>query len=223
MRVLVTSQVGKKVLMAVSGQLMTLFVIVHMLGNTTLFFGGLNAYAAKLHSLLLLVWTARLLMLTALVAHVVPGIQLYLENRKAKPGSYAIRNSLRATFASKNMVWTGMIIGAFLIYHLLHFTFQFIHPEQGASANIDPLGRPDVSRMVLFSFQSTAHALMYITALTALLLHLTHGIQSSFQSLGLNTDRSIPVIVRSGFVVAMVLFLGYIAVPLIILLGILKG
>lgn len=223
MRMFITSQVGKKLLMAVSGQLMILFVCIHMLGNSTIFFGGLNAYAAKLHSLPLLVWMTRLLMFASLSIHVIFGLSLYLENRRAKPASYAVKKNLRASFASKNMVWTGAFIGAFLIYHLFHFTVQSIYPEQGASVNLDALGRPDVARMVFASFQVPAQVLIYIAAVASLLLHLTHGIQSSVQSLGMNSDRSLPLIERSGAIVAAVLFLGYLAVPLIILLGILKG
>lgn len=223
MHVLLKSQVGNKILMAVTGQLMIIFIIVHVLGNATIFTGGLNAYAAKLHSLPLLLLTTRLGMLVLFSIHVFFGIRLYLENRAAKPEAYMVRKNLSATFASRTMVWTGLVIGAFLVFHLLHFTFQVIRPMESARLNADALGRPDVAAMVISGFQSFAISSLYIIAMGALVLHLAHGIQSSFQSFGLNDEFTLPVIAKAGTVTAVVLFLGYISIPVIILLGIVKG
>ncbi|KPJ98382.1 MAG: fumarate reductase [Nitrospira bacterium SG8_35_4] len=222
MKFLTESSVGKKVLMAVTGQLMIVFIIIHVLGNATIFFGGLNAYAEKLHSLPPLVWITRIIMFMALSIHIFFSITLALENRKAKPDTYAVKKHFKATFASKNMIWTGLIIGAFLIYHLLHFTFQFIQPMHAAGMNADPLGRPDVAAMVIAGLQSFSSSFIYMGAMVALALHLLHGIQSSIQTLGLNSDRTMPVIARAGSVTAIVLFLGYISIPVIILLGIMN-
>jgi succinate dehydrogenase / fumarate reductase cytochrome b subunit len=222
-QLLLKSQVGNKLLMAVSGQLMILFVIVHVLGNDTIFTGGLNAYAAKLHSQPLLLWTTRFVMFVMFSIHVFFGVRLYLENRKAKPEAYAMRKNLSATFASRTMIWTGLIIGAFLVYHLLHFTFQVIQPLQSARLNPDALGRPDVAAMVISAFQNFGISSIYIIALGALVLHLAHGIQSSFQSLGLNNEFTLPAVKKAGTVAAVVLFLGYTSIPVIILLGIMKG
>jgi succinate dehydrogenase / fumarate reductase cytochrome b subunit len=223
MKFLTASSVGRKILMAVTGQAMIIFITVHVLGNSTIFFGGLNSYADKLHSLPLLVWITRVVMFTALSIHVFFSITLTLENRKAKPDAYAVNKNLKATFASKNMIWTGLIIGAFLLYHLLHFTLQVIDPALSAGSNADALGRPDVAAMVISGFQIFSVAVIYIAAMIALVLHLTHGIQSSFQTLGLNNERTMPAMTRAGSVTAIVLFLGYISIPVIILLGIMKG
>jgi succinate dehydrogenase / fumarate reductase cytochrome b subunit len=223
MKFLTASSVGKKILMAVAGQVMIVFIIIHVLGNSTIFFGGLNSYAEKLHSLPLLVWMTRVFMFMALSIHVFFSITLTLENRKAKPDAYAVNKNLKATFASRNMIWTGVIIGAFLVYHLVHFTFQVINPALSASMNADALGRPDVSAMVISGFQVFSFTFIYIAAMIALVLHLAHGIQSSFQTLGLNNDRTMPAITRAGSVTAIVLFLGYISIPVIIILGIMKG
>lgn len=209
--------------MAVSGQVMILFVIVHVLGNTTIFFGGLNAYAAKLHSLPLLLWATRLIMLAVFSIHLYFGITLTIENKNAKPEAYAVKTYLRATFSSRTMIWTGSVIGVFLIYHLLHFTFQVIDPVSSAGMNTDAVGRPDVTAMVIAGFQRFVTAFIYIAALGALGLHLTHGIQSSFQTLGLNNEKTAPSMLKAGTTAAIVLFLGYIAIPVIILLGIMKG
>src|SRR5512144_2728600 len=109
---LLTNAVGRKVLMAASGLLMVLFVVVHLLGNLSIFAGpdGINAYAEKLHSLGPVVWIFRIVMVVAVVLHVVLSIQITLENSAAKPDKYAVARSLRATFASKNMIWTGVLL-----------------------------------------------------------------------------------------------------------------
>jgi succinate dehydrogenase / fumarate reductase cytochrome b subunit len=223
MRLLPASSVGKKILMAVTGQVMIIFVIIHVLGNSTIFVGGLNSYAERLHALAPMVWITRVVMFLAVSIHVFLSIMLTLENRKAKPDAYAVNKNLKATFASRNMIWTGLVIGAFLIYHLLHFTFQVFHPALSASMNADALGRPDVAAMVISGFQIFSVTFIYITAMIALVLHLAHGIQSSVQTLGLNNDRMMPAITRAGAVTAIVLFLGYISIPVIILLGMMKG
>lgn len=219
------STVGRKIVMAISGLSMSGFLIVHLLGNSSIFTGpdGINGYAVTLHELGPLVWFLRLFMLILFSSHVFYGIQLTLENYRAKPQGYAVRRTLSATFAGKNMIWTGLVIGIFLVYHLLHFTFQVITPEVAATRHLDTAGRPDVYHMIVFSFQRSLVACVYLTAMIALVFHLAHGVQSSFQTLGLNNDRTLPVMVKSGTVAALVIFLGYIAIPLIILLGILKG
>jgi succinate dehydrogenase / fumarate reductase cytochrome b subunit len=214
--------VGRKILMAFTGQMMLLFVVVHVLGNTSLYFRNLNAYAAAVHAMPLLLWLFRVFMAAVLVIHVYLGIVLTLENKKAKPLAYAVNTRLSATFAGRNMIWTGSLIGGFLIYHLLHFTFQLIDPAVSAIKNADSLGRPDVLMMVVRSFQDSGIAALYVTSLAGLLLHLSHGIQSSFQTWGLNNAESQPVITRGGTIAATALFLGYVAIPVCILMGILK-
>ena len=214
--------VARKLLMAVTGQLMILFIIAHVLGNSTIYFSNLNAYAAALHALPLLLWSYRGFMTVVLVIHVYLAIVLTLENRKAKSGAYAVTNHLSATFAGRNMIWTGTIIGAFLVYHLLHFTVQVISPESAAIGHPDALGRPDVFMMVVRGFQQLGIVGIYVISVAALLLHLTHGIQSSFQTWGLNSDRSFPLITRGGTIAAVVLFFGYIAIPVAVVAGMLK-
>jgi succinate dehydrogenase / fumarate reductase cytochrome b subunit len=219
------SMVGRKIVMAVSGSMMVLFVMAHLMGNSSIFVGpnGINAYAMKLHAFGPVVWAYRLVMIIMVSLHVLFGTQLTLENNKAKPQGYAVKKNLSATFAGRNMIWTGLILGAFLVYHLLQFTVQVTNPGISAGSNMDAAGRPDVFHMVVLSFQQSIVAVIYICAMIALGLHLTHGIQSFFQTLGLSSDRALPVIVKFGTAAAIVIFLGYVAIPLIILAGILKG
>ena len=216
------STVGKKILMAITGQMMLVFIIIHLLGNTTVYFHNLNAYAAALHAMPVIVWLFRLFMASMLCLHVYLGIVLTLENKKAKPLAYAVNTQLSATFAGRNMIWTGTLIGIFLVYHLLHFTIQVIDPAVSALRNPDALGRPDVSMMVLGSFRHIGIVSFYIISVAGLLLHLFHGIQSSFQTWGLNNEKSFPIITRGGQIAATILFLGYVAIPVVIVVGILK-
>ena len=208
--------------MAATGQLIILFVIVHVLGNATIYFGWLNAYAAHLHALPPLIWSFRIGLIILFIFHIFYGIVLTLENNKAKPESYVMRNDLSATVAGRNMVWSGAVIGSFLIYHLLHFTIQVTNPSFAAARHLDSLGRPDVFTMVVKSFQNFGIASVYLLSMTALWLHLSHGIQSSFQTWGLASEKGLPIITRIGAIVAVILFLAYIAIPVVIAAGIVK-
>jgi len=222
MQLLPTNTVARKLLMTISGQLMVLFVIIHVLGNSTIYVNWLNAYAVGLHAFPPFLWAIRLVMIAAVLLHIYVGIVVTLENRASKPQAYAVTNHLSTTFAGRNMIWSGALIFSFLIYHLLQFTFQVTEPAIAAVRNLDAAGRPDVFSMVVQSFQQTGIVLVYLVSMTALLLHLTHGIQSSFQTWGLNNDRSLPVIIKAGTITAVALFLGYVAIPLVIALEILK-
>jgi succinate dehydrogenase / fumarate reductase cytochrome b subunit len=212
--------VGRKILMAITGQLMVLFVIVHLLGNSSIFIGpnGINAYAEHLHSLGPLVWIFRLVMLTLLLVHGIYGVLVTLENSTANPAKYAVNTKLKAGFASENMIWTGLLLLAFIIYHLLHFTARV---TPGMTLQNDLQGRFDVFSMVVSSFQHGIIALIYVVAMVVLFLHLFHGIQSFFQTMGWNNDRSLPIISKVGRVIAVVFLLGYSSIPVVILARIL--
>ncbi|MDP2158400.1 MAG: succinate dehydrogenase cytochrome b subunit [Nitrospirota bacterium] len=212
---LISNMIGRKIVMAVTGLAMSLYVSIHLLGNMSVFSGpdGINAYAKMLHSLGPLLWVIRLIMAAALGLHMVFGIQLFFENRAAKPQRYAVRKDLSATFAGKNMIWTGLLIALYLGYHLLHFTVQVVSPEFSASRNLDALGRPDVFSMVMYNFRNAVVSIIYVTAMAAVGLHLTHGLQSIVQTLGLNNERTLPVTIKISAAAALALFLGYAAIP----------
>jgi len=204
--------------MAVTGLVMVLFVIVHLLGNTTIFSGpgGINAYSAKLHGLGPFVWVFRLFLAAMLALHVIFGTLLTLENRAANPGKYAVKKALKATFASETMIWTGTLLLAFLVYHLLQFTVRVtpdIIPEAVAV-------RPgNVFAMVVSSFRVTPISLVYVGAMVVLFLHLSHGIQSIFQTIGLNNDKTLPQFNACGKLVSTLLLLGFSSIPVLILAG----
>lgn len=214
-----SSSVGRKLVMAVTGQIMVLFVIGHLAGNLTIYFDKLNAYAAGLHALPILVWAARLALIVVVCLHIFYAVQLKLENNAARPVSYRKKKELESTFAGRNMVWSGAIIGTFLVYHLMHFTFQTIDPASAARANLDAAGRPDVFLMVARGLQRSRIALVYLFCIAAVWLHLLHGIQSSFQTLGLNGERSFPYIRKGGSIAAFLLFIAYASIPVALGIG----
>ncbi|MDD3802609.1 MAG: succinate dehydrogenase cytochrome b subunit [Desulfuromonas thiophila] len=219
------SSVGRKLVMAVTGFVLVSFVIVHLLGNSSVFVGadGLNAYAEHLHALGPLVWVFRLVMLAVFALHIAIGIQLTLENRAARPIDYNQKKNLRTSFGAETMIFTGLAILAFVVYHLFHFTMHVTNPEISASAlPADALGRADVFSMVVLSFQKFFISLVYVGAMVTVLLHLSHGIQSLFQTLGCLTANTLPVMEKIGRAAAIVIFVGFISIPVSILLGLIK-
>jgi succinate dehydrogenase / fumarate reductase cytochrome b subunit len=213
-----SNTVGKKVTMAVTGLFMVLFVVVHLLGNSSIFAGpdGINAYAAKLHGLGPVVWISRLVLGALLVLHVIVGILLTLENRAAKPGKYAVQKLAKATFASKTMIWTGLLLLSFIVYHLLQFTAR-VTPD--IVLGHDAQGRVDVFTMVVSSFRVAPIALVYVAAMVTLFLHLYHGIQSTFQTIGLTNDKALPQYERYGKLLSVLFLLGYSSIPVLVLAG----
>jgi len=218
---LLSDSIGRKAVVAVTGLFMVLFVVVHLLGNSTIFAGpdGINAYAEKLHGLGPFVWAFRLVMLCLLGLHVIFAVLLTLENRDANPGKYAVKKMLKANLASETMIWTGLLLLAFLIYHLLQFTVR-ITPD--IVLGNDAKNRVDVFTMVYTSLRITPIALIYVAAMVALFLHLSHGIQSIFQSIGLNNDKTMPQFTVLGKLLSALFLLGYSAIPVLILAGILN-
>ena len=210
----------QKIVMAVTGIILFLFVLGHGLGNISLFCGreSINAYAAHIHGLGPLLWLERIVLCLAFGFHIYIGIRLSLENWRARPTGYVVRKYQRSNLASRTMIYTGIIILLFLIYHLLHFTFQITNPE--ISKIIDNMGRNDVYAMLVLNFKQGLIALTYILAMLALLLHLYHGILSFFQTLGLNNERSITIVGRVGKCLAGIVFVGFISLPVAVFLGI---
>ena len=219
---LFSDSIGRKVVMAITGLLMVLFVVGHLLGNLSIFAGpdGINAYAEKLHQLAPVVWTTRIVMGVAVLLHLVLSIQITLENSAAKPEKYQVSRNLRATFASKNMIWTGVILGAFIVYHLLHFTFR-VTPS--LVLQTDTLSRFDVYTMVVTSLQKAGIAAIYIVAMVSLFLHLSHGVQSTFQTLGLSNAKLLPNYGVAGKVLSGIFLVGYGAIPVLIFVGFLAA
>jgi succinate dehydrogenase / fumarate reductase cytochrome b subunit len=214
------SSVGRKIIVALTGLILILFVIGHLLGNLQIFLGPewINSYAQHLRDLGPLLWAIRLFLLVNVILHIWFTIQLALENKRARPGAYPKKDHVKATFASRHMVLSGVIVLAFIIYHLAHFTVRVTDPRF-ALLKMDPLGRHDVYSMMVYGFQSYLVSGFYIVSLFLLMLHLSHGASSFFQSLGLNNHKLTPKLAAGGRVLAWLLFLGYAIIPVAVLAG----
>jgi succinate dehydrogenase / fumarate reductase, cytochrome b subunit len=216
------STVGRKIIIAISGQTMVLFVIAHLLGNSSIFFpGGINSYAEHLHSFPPLIWIMRSFMLIMVSLHLYYGIQVTLENRAAKPVTYAVNRKLKANFASENMIWTGLLLAIFIIGHLLHFTLRVTPDISPRLAELSSGNVFDVYSMVVGSFQHGAVAIIYVAAMVVLFLHMFHGIQAFFQTMGWNNDNTLPTISKVCRGLAFVFLIGYSSIPVFIFMGLL--
>ena len=216
------SSIGKKILMAASGLALLGFVLAHLAGNLLIFLGpdALNAYAAKLEHLGAWLWAARGGLLAALVVHIVTSARLTIENRRARPQAYAVYRPVETTLAARTMAATGILLLAYLAYHLLHFTFRLTNPD--ISHGVDALGRRDVYTMVVRSFRQLPICLAYLAGVAMVCVHLSHGIGSACQTLGLNNERTLAVVSRAGRGIAAMIFFGYSSIPVAVLAGYLK-
>lgn len=198
------SSIGGKVTMAVTGLMLFGFVVMHLLGNLQLLQGPakLNAYAKWLHDLGPLLWVARIGLLVVFVLHVVTAIRLSRANQAARPVAYQRPDTVQATMASRSMVLSGLSLLVFVVYHLLHFTFGVTNPghHQLKAAGADG---HDVYAMVTASFSVLPIALAYVAFQVVLFLHLSHGVQSLAQTLGVHHARYTPMIKTLSFLLAL--------------------
>ncbi len=229
LRHLFQSSIGKKYLMAGSGLVLFGFVAGHMVGNLQIFLGpeALNRYAHFLQSLGELLWVVRFSLLAMLGLHIWSAVMLTIENRRARPLTYEGGGSYAASVASRTMIYTGLIIAAFVVYHLLHFTVRApvdLTPQDLATMKTTLHGQEvhDVYRMVIVGFQQPVVAAFYIVAVTLLSFHLGHGVAAMFQSLGLKNRAWNPAIQMFGTAASWVLAVGYVSIPAAVWLGLIK-
>jgi succinate dehydrogenase / fumarate reductase, cytochrome b subunit len=218
------SSIGGKVTMAVTGLMLFGFVVAHLAGNLLLLSGpdAINAYAKWLFDKGALLWVARGGLLAVFLLHVVTAIRLSRANKTARPVAYAKEATVQASFASRSMVFSGLSVLAFVIYHLLHFTFGVTNPESYARKAAGYQGH-DVYAMVTQSFASAPIAIAYAAFQLVLFLHLQHGIQSLAHTLGLNHGRYTPMIKTLSFLLAAVVAGGNVLLALSVQLGLVQG
>jgi succinate dehydrogenase / fumarate reductase cytochrome b subunit len=217
----VRSSIGAKTIMAVTGLAMVLFALVHMLGHLQMFGGQAmyDGYAHELQSLWEVKWPVRAGLLAVFVAHVATAIRLVWLNKQARPIGYARYRPRNASLAGRTMAWTGVVILAFVAFHLVHFTFGMINHDVYTAR--DALGRPDVYDNFVSSFQNPIIYVTYFVAIALLSIHLGHGASAWLQSLGLRHPKY-PWTDTIGLAVSVTLFLGYMAPPTACLLDIIK-
>ncbi len=209
--------------MAATGLILVGFLCGHLIGNLLIFFGpnAINSYAKHLQDLLPLLWIARITLLVSLCAHIGSAILISIENKRARPQDYRNLKTVRTTISAKTMMLSGCMILAYVIYHLMHFTFKTTHPQ--FAHLIDSEGRHDVYTMIVTSFQDGRISGVYLIAMTLLCMHLSHAISSVFQTLALQPPSLQPKIKTGGAIFAGIIFIGFSSIPIACLLGILKG
>ncbi|WP_328334372.1 MULTISPECIES: succinate dehydrogenase cytochrome b subunit [unclassified Streptomyces] len=213
------STVGKKTIMAVSGLIMLLYLVVHMFGNLKIFFGSgqFNSYAHWLRTIgepflhyEWALWIIRVVLVAAVVLHAVCAYQLSRRDLRARPVAYAHKRP-RASYATRTMRWGGIIIVLFIVWHLLDFTTLTVN------TNAQP-GHPYEN--VVATFHTWYGDVIYIVAMLALGLHIRHGFWSAAQTLGAGKatrDRALKAIAN---ILALVLTVGFISVPVAVMTGV---
>jgi len=213
------SSVGKKMIVALTGVVLIAFVVGHLLGNLQIFLGPdwVNSYAEHLRALGPLLWAIRIFLLLNVLLHIFYTISLAIDNRHARPVRYKRKDNVKATFASRSMALSGLVVLAFILYHLAHFTVRVTDPRF-LLLKADPLNRYDVYSMMVYGFQNIFVSAFYILGMFLLALHLSHGTSSFFQSLGLNDEKLAPRLAVAGRLFAWLIFVGYTSIPVAVLL-----
>lgn len=237
----IRSTIGRKILMALTGLVLVLFVLGHMLGNLQIFLGpdAINAYAYKLHHVMptALLWIIRLFLLLCVAIHLWAAITLTLDNRKARPENYSIKKSVQATYAAKTMRVSGFILLAFILFHLAHYTARVIpgkeYDEQIADVVLMKKGKPviengqpvmtfDVYNMMIAGFQVWWVSAFYILATGLLCMHLAHGFSSMFQTMGLRNKNWRKFLDQTALAYGLIIFIGFAIIPVAVLAKALK-
>lgn len=223
------SSVGKKYIMAISGLCLLVFVVGHCLGNLQIFLGKevINRYAHFLQSSKEVLWPVRIFLFTMLALHLWTSIRLWFENRAARPiGYFGNSTPMGSTFASRNMMFMGIVLGCFLVYHILHYTVQVsdinLIGKDFSGAEFQIKDQKDVYKMVINGFSHPLVSLFYVLGVGGLCFHISHGAHSLFQSIGINSQYYRRILEKAATVLAIILFIGYVSIPVSVLTGILK-
>lgn len=213
------SSIGKKLIVAVTGVMLVGFLIAHMVGNLLIYQGreSLNDYAYFLHHFLhgWGIWLFRLGLIGAFVLHIIATVALVRQNRAARDTRYAYEATVQAPRSSRIMIWSGLTVLGFVIFHILHFTVR-VDPDLAAMKVPGEPGRHDVYGMIIAGFQNPVVVLFYVVSISLLCSHLSHGISSLFQTLGLRSEKTRDSIKKVGWAVAIVLWLGFLSIPVLV-------
>jgi succinate dehydrogenase / fumarate reductase cytochrome b subunit len=225
LRNLFGSSLGKKYLMAGSGAVLLLFVIGHLAGNLQVFLGpeSLNRYGNFLQTNVEVLWPVRIALLVIIGIHIWAATKLTLENRAARPQGYEQWAPTAASYASRTMMYSGVIVAVFIVYHLLHFT-AMVQAVNFTGKNFDARpeffdakGRHDIYTMMITGFRVPAVSIFYIIGVGLLCLHLSHGISAMFQSMGWKKRGYGACLDSAAKWVSLLIFLGYVSIPISIL------
>lgn len=216
------TSLSSKVAVALTGLGLAGFVVFHMLGNLQVFEGpdALNGYAAFLREMPIVLWAARLGLLTVAVAHIAWAIQLALRNRHARPVGYAVREYRVASVASRTMALTGSLLLLFIVFHILHLTAGLIDPS--FSDHVDERGRADVYGKVLHAFHNPLYVGLYCAGQLVLGMHLSHAVSGSLQTLGFEHAALNRFFKAAGPAVALFVVLGNLMIIFAVFLGLVQ-
>jgi succinate dehydrogenase / fumarate reductase cytochrome b subunit len=217
------SIIGKKIFLGFSGMALLGFIVGHLLGNFSVFAGAdaINSYAYFLHNNKILLYTARVFLLFMLAVHVYFSISLTMLNNSAREKDYVCKQNLSASLASRTMIYSGILILAFIVFHLLHFTLGKINPE--FHGVLDAKNRMDVYYMLIKNFSSPLITFIYVVAMGCLGLHLSHAFFSVCQTFSIiNTHENIHKARRISTVLSGIIILGYLSIPLTIFMKIIS-
>ncbi len=215
-----SSSIGNKLLVAITGIGLVGFLVGHLAGNLQVYLGqdAFNAYATGLRELGPLLNILRAGIVLVAIVHVVTAIKAARSSKNARPVAYAKHTRVVSSGNSHSMVRTGLLILAFVLFHLAHFTWGLTHPEHYKL--VDGEGRHDAYSMLVLGFQSWPVAVSYVVAMFLLGMHISHGIPSLLQTLGISHPKYRPLLEKSGPVIAVLLVAGFVSIPVSVLLGI---
>lgn len=214
---LFSSSIGRKWIVAVTGLLLFGYVLMHLIGNLLVYLGpvALNEYGLFLRELLhgAGLWIARAVLLTAVGLHIWATIGLSLENASARAVDYRRTHYEAATYASRTMIWGGLTIALFVVYHILHFTTGQAHPD---------FVHGDIYHNVIVGFSNPVVVFVYVVAMLALGVHLYHGAWSMLQTMGLDHPRWDGTRKRAAATFAVVIVAGNVSMPIAVLTGLVR-
>jgi len=217
------SIIGKKIFLGFSGMVLLGFILGHLLGNLSVFAGedAINSYAYFLHSNKALLYTARIFLLFMLTVHIYFSVSLTVANNAAREKDYLCKQNLSSTFSSRTMIYSGLLILAFIIFHLLHFTLGKINPE--FYGILDEKNRINVYYMIVKNFGFPIIAFIYTIAMLCLGLHLSHAFFSVCQTFSIiNTHKSIHKARNLSTIISLLIILGYLSIPVSIFFNIIS-
>lgn len=206
------SSIGKKLIVALTGLFLVMFLAGHLVGNLLIFQGSadFNEYAHTLHTMLhgWGIWGFRIMMLVALALHIVATVQLTASNNAARTKRYQKDATMVASKSSRMMIWSGLTILVFFIFHILHYTVR-VSPELKELADFGQNWA-----MTIKGFHNPLVTIFYIVAMGLLCSHLSHGVASIFQTLGLRTRKTANAINMASKAYAIIIFVGFISIPI---------
>jgi len=207
------ASIGKKAVMAVTGVVLFGYVVGHLAGNMQVYLGAeqMDKYAAFLHSMPVLLWGVRALLVASVVLHITASLQLQKLKLDARPTGYVKQTAIESSLASRSMIWSGLMIAAFVIYHILDLTT--------GAASTTQFRELRAYENLVFSFRRLPVSGFYVLGMVLLGMHLYHGLWSILQTVGFSHPRYTPIIKRVAAWVAILIAAGFISIPIAVLTG----